>query len=130
MEELLHVAYSSELPPGYQLDDLINVRWLACWHESNLSLFPQTLPTNPTLPNLLSIAEPTYRILRYLIRDFIAFLAELLLYQVEVDLLSAANRYFFACEKPEVLYDILAYEANTRCHYEQGIRPTKQAFLT
>jgi hypothetical protein len=130
IEDLSHGAYRIELPPECRFDDRINVSRLARWYDSDLSLFPQAIPTDPILPDLPLEAEPTYRILRYLIRDFSRFPAHAVQYYVEADLQSAADRYFFIDETADLLDDILAFEAHNGCLPERGIHPANRARVT
>ena len=122
-------AYQLELPPGSAFSDRIHANRLEHWVDSDLTLFPMDehrQPATAPLPETAAMQteSTTYRIRRYLLRDYSVFPARPVRYWIESNLADASQRYFWVDESSTLLEEFLPLEENNGCIPEKGISPT------
>lgn len=121
-------SYQLDLPPGSAFSDRIHGNRLEPWVDSDLTLFPMDEHRQPAITPLqdtaaMQLEAASYRIRRYLLRDYSAFPTLPVKYWIESNLTDASQRYFWVDESSPLLEEFLPLEENNGCIPEKGITP-------
>ena len=121
-------SYKLHLPAGSAFSDQIHANRLEQWTDSDLTLFPldeELLPATAPLRHTeeMQAEAASYRIRRYLLRDYSTFPARPVRYWIESNLTDPSQRYFWVDETSNLLEEFLELEETNGCIPEQGITP-------
>jgi len=122
-------SFQLDLPPGSAFSERIHGSRLEAWIDSDLTLFPMDKLQQPAIAPLqdtaaMQLDATSYRIRRYLLRDYSMFPTLPVRYWIESNLTDASQRYFWVDETSSVLEEFLPLEENNGCIPEQGITPS------